>query len=125
MLAPYQHTNDVAIKSTPDEATILSNMFAKSLECNETSIEMTGLSQNIYCKEPQYISQQALDHRSEYEADTADDDQSRLLAAEYIYGDTDFEYGTDATRAGATAATQRAMPTLWECVKNAFTLGHR
>jgi hypothetical protein len=86
------------IEMQPDEVSILASLFSQ--QSMDHSVR---------------VSPYDIDHYSGYEADIASDDNSTLL-----YGDLTYEERYRRTHYSTT--TLYNVPTIWQCVKKAFTL---
>jgi hypothetical protein len=103
------------LASQPDEASILSAMFAKPLLANcEPAYHEKKLNPSSHVAMQSYD----IDHSSAYAADTLSDDQAQLLPSEISY--CVHGYGFDGRLKSKTLIHE--MPTIWQCVKNAFTM---
>jgi hypothetical protein len=101
--------------SQQDEASILSAMFATPILENQhpvypndtraTSVQIELTSYNI-------------DHCSGYDADTPTGDESMLLPSELEYD----EYNPGHKKHIIPTSNMHGIPTIWQCVKNAFTM---
>ena len=99
-----------------DEASILSAMFAQPLKLNQgvrdasINIEMAA-----------FVS-----HGKEYcDPDASSNDQSRLLQPRLVDGvwaDVPGDYDDENIIASDTTIRSHILPTIWYCVKNAFSM---
>jgi hypothetical protein len=84
----------------PDESSILTSLFAE---------------RSVPNKEHAYPCD--IDHYSQYEMDVATDDRSALLSRNLTYSELHhlptYYYSNQ---------TLHGVPTIWQCVKNAFTM---
>ena len=121
-------------KITPekDESTILAEMFSDQLSHNE-------FFKRDYTSSCNTVSQIALmpyeiAHTSSYEPDDTYSDDSRLIQNElaYVRSNLDFEMNSHFTEFDRYEGMNKpgngqqiVMPTIWTCVKNAFTMRPR
>ena len=117
------------IRPEQDEMSILSSLFSRPLLHNE--IQMTSL------KSPGGLSIAALlpyeiAHCSSYEPENLDAEDARLIQEELSYDGHHCNFQSDFSMhemhpGNFKKADQNecGIPTLWICVKNAFTLAHR
>jgi hypothetical protein len=116
MLPAVEH-----VVAEPDEASILSSLFSNPLiDSNQITRRPSGV---IGTEE---AAPYDVAHYSAYDADTASDDQTRLLPHELMYEDNPLDRFNHSytTRKCITKCITRkdGMPTIWQCVKNAFTM---
>jgi hypothetical protein len=103
------------LASQPDEASILSAMFAKPLLANcEPAYREKKLNLSSHLAMQSYD----IDHSSDYAADTLSDDQTQLLPSEISY--CVHRYGFEGESRSKPLIHE--IPTIWQCVKNAFTM---
>ena len=115
-----------------DEATILSKLFSKPLLHNEFQMKAVESQSGKTPKPP--LLQYEIAHHSIYEPDDVESDDTRLLAEELSYAgyhpnfnmNPDF-YAYDMHPGNYIRPPPKPviMPSVWECVKNAFTLPSR
>jgi hypothetical protein len=130
------------IQSEPDEASILSALFSKPVKHNE--FPMTSLkSHNIESHKVTLLPYE-IAHSSEYEPDDMYSDDTRLIAEELSYAgyhpnfnmEPDFSLhdihpgnykppGNYQQYAQGMGIDSYRMPTMWNCVRNAFNMSLR
>ena len=105
-----------------DEASILSELFSKTLTCNQVSIpleKMDGVKTN---QAPLLAYEIA--HTSCYDEEDIDDTDTRLIENELSYvgyhPHRDMESNIGDFRYQGNM--NRRIPTIWECVKHSFTI---
>ena len=117
------------IKPEKDEATILTELFSKPLMHNEF-FRSANTSSRTAGKQVALLPYE-IAHTCSYEQDDVYSDEARLLQNELSYARSgiDFEMQSDFTRFHRYPETKNmvhskdvVMPTLWACVKNAFTM---
>jgi len=120
------------IKPEKDEATILSEMFSKPLMHNEF-FNPTNTSSGPTGKKLALLPYEIV-HSSSYEQDDIYSDEARLIENELSYARStvDFEMQSGFTefhpypkKKNVVNSKDLVMPTLWACVKNAFTMTPR
>jgi len=119
------------IKPEKDEVSILTEMFSNSLLHNEYfqhGTKSNGPSGTKIALMPYEIA-----HTSSYEPDDTYSDDSRLIQNELAYArsNLDFEMNSFAEyrpygeKTNDVRGKDMVMPTIWTCVKNAFTMPSR
>ena len=117
-------------KITPekDEATILAEMFSEKLSHNEFFTS----SGHIVSKTT--LMPYEIAHTSSYEPDDTYTDDSRLIQNELAYVRSNLDFEMDYRFEGSHLQQEMnkpangqkiVMPTIWACVKNAFTMRPR
>jgi hypothetical protein len=104
----------------PDEASILSSLFSKPLiHSNKITRRPNGV---VGTEE---AAPYDVTHYSAYDADTASDDQTRLLPHELMCEESPWdrfnhEY-TNRNCITKSITRKDGMPSIWLCIQNAFT----